>query len=62
MPRKKVEKPEVVEEKPEEIKDRTPDGQEEAVLSDSDKNHTEGTESENSGEEISQTDMGNSPD
>lgn len=60
MPRKKVEKPEVVEEKSEETMDRTPDGQEEAVLSDSDKNHTEGTESENSGEEISQTDMENS--
>ena len=60
MPRKKVEKPEVVEEKPEEIMDRTPDGQEEAVLSDSDKNHPEGTEGENSGEEISQTDMENS--
>lgn len=59
MPRKKVEKPEVVEEKPEETMDRTPDGQEETVLSDSDKNHIEGTESENSGEEISQTDMEN---
>lgn len=59
MPRKKVEKPEVVEEKSEEIMDRTPDGQEEAVLSDSDKNHSEGTEGENSGEEISQTDMAN---
>lgn len=59
MPRKKVEKPEVVEEKPEEIMDRTPDEQEEAVLSDSDKNHTEGTEGKNSGEEISQTDMEN---
>lgn len=60
MPRKKVEKPEVVEEKLEETMDRTPDGQEEAVLSDSDKNHSEGTEGENSGEEISQTDMENS--
>lgn len=60
MPRKKVEKPEVVEEKSEETMDRTPDGQEEAVLSDSDKNHSEGTEGENSGEEISQTDMENS--
>ena len=60
MPRKKVEKPEVVEEKSKETMDRTPDGQEEAVLSDSDKNHTEGTEGENSGEVISQTDMENS--
>ncbi len=60
MPRKKVEKPEVVEEKSEETMDRTPDGREEAVLSDSDINHTEGTEGENSGEEISQTDMENS--
>ena len=31
MPRKKVEKPEVVEEKSKETMDRTPDGQEEAV-------------------------------
>ena len=60
MPRKKVEKPEIVEEKSEEIMDTTPDGQEEAVLSDPDKNPTEGTEGENSGEEISQTDMENS--
>ena len=60
MPRKKAEKPEVVEEKSEETMDRTPDGREEAVLSDSDINHTEGTEGENSGEEISQTDMENS--
>lgn len=59
MPRKKVEKPEVVEEKSEETMDRTPDGQEGAVLSDSDKNHTEGTEAEVNGEEISQTDMEN---
>mgnify|MGYP006916351088 CR=1 FL=1 len=57
MPRKKVEKPEVVEEKPEKIMDRTPEEQKETVLSDSDKNYTEGTEGENSGEEISQTDM-----
>ena len=54
MPRKKVEKPEVVEEKPVEIMDTTPDGQEEAVLSDPDKNHSEGTEGENRGEEISE--------
>lgn len=60
MPRKKAEKPEVVEEKSGETMDMTPDGQEEAVLSDSDKNHTEGTEGENSGEVISQTDMENS--
>ena len=60
MPRKKVEKPEVVEEKPEETMDRTPEEQKGAVLSDSDKNHTEGTEGKNSGEEISQTDMENS--
>lgn len=59
MPRKKVEKPEVVEEKSEETMDTTPDGQKEAVLSDSDKNPAEGTEGENSGEEISQTDMEN---
>ena len=59
MPRKKVEKPEIVEEKSEEIMDTTPDGQEEAVLSDPDKNPTEGTADENSGEEISQTDMEN---
>ena len=51
MPRKKVEKPEIVEEKSEEIMDTTPDGQEEAVLSDPDKNPTEGTEGENSGEQ-----------
>lgn len=44
MPRKKAEKPEIVEEKSEEIMDTTPDGQEEAVLSDPDKNPTEGTE------------------
>ena len=59
MPRKKAEKPEIVEEKSEEIMDTTPDGQEEAVLSDPDKNPTEGTADENSGEEISQTDMEN---
>lgn len=59
MPRKKAEKAEVVEEKPEETMDRTPEEQEGAVLSDPDKNHTEGTEGENSGEEISQTDTEN---
>lgn len=60
MPRKKVEKPEVVEEKSEETLDTTPDGQEGVVSSDPDKNDIEGTEGENSGEEISQTDMENS--
>ncbi len=59
MPRKKAEKPEVVEEKSGETMDMTPDGQEEAVLSDSDKNHTEGTEGEVGGEEISQTETEN---
>ena len=53
MPRKKVEKSEVVEEKSEEIMDRTPDGQEEAAVSDPDENPIEGTVGENSGEEIS---------
>ena len=48
MPRKKVEKPEVVEEKPEETMDRTPEEQKGAVLSESDKNHTEGNEGKNS--------------
>lgn len=59
MPRKKVVIPEVVEEKSEETMDRAPDGQKEAAVSDSDKNPIEGTAGENSGEEISQTDMEN---
>ena len=59
MPRKKAEKPEAVEEKTEETMDRTPDEQEEAVLSDPDEKSPEGTEGESSGEEISQTETEN---
>ncbi len=59
MPRKKVEKPEAVEEKKEETMDRTPDEQKEAALSDPDEKSPEGTEGENSGEEISQTETEN---
>ncbi len=59
MPRKKAEKPEAVEKKTEETMDRTPDEQEGAAVSDPDKSPMEGTAGENSGEEISQTDMEN---
>ena len=59
MPRKKAEKTEVVEEKLEETMGTTPDEQEGTALSDSDENHTEGTEGEAGGEEIPQTDMEN---
>lgn len=59
MPRKKAEKPEVVEEKSEETMSTTPDEQEGAILSDSDEKSSEGTEGEADGEEIPQTDMEN---
>lgn len=59
MPRKKVEKPEAVEEKKEETMDRTPDEQKEAALSDPDEKSPEDTEGESSGEEISQTETEN---
>ncbi len=62
MPRKKAEKPEVVEEKSEETMSTTPDEQEGAVLSDSDEKSSEGTEGEADGEEIPQTDLENMED
>lgn len=59
MPRKKAEKPEVVEKKLEGTMDTAPDEQTEAVLSDSDEKSAGGNNPENNGEEISQTDMEN---
>lgn len=59
MPRKKAEKPEVIEEKSGETMSTTPDEQEEAVSPDSDEKSSEGTEGEVDGEEIPQTDMEN---
>ncbi len=59
MPRKKAEKPEVIEEKSGETMSTTPDEQEGAVSSDSDEKSSEGTEGEADGEEIPQTDMEN---
>ncbi len=62
MPRKKAEKPEVIEEKSGETMSTTPDEQEGAILSDSDEKSSEGTEGETDGEEIPQTDLENMED
>lgn len=62
MPRKKAEKPEVIEEKSGETMSTTQDEQEGAILSDSDEKSSEGTEGEAAGEEIPQTDLENMED
>ena len=62
MPRKKAEKPEVIEEKSGETMSTTQDEQEGAILSDSDEKSSEGTEGEADGEELPQTDLENIED